>query len=97
MFKGILLNKNEDGTTRAELTQIDEATLPADGDVTIAVEYSTINYKDGLAITGKSPVVRKWPMVPGMPPPATPTWSAHWPSPAPGRRDSSRPGSSSRW
>jgi len=66
MFKGILLNKNEDGTTRAELTQIDEASLPADGDVTIAVEYSTINYKDGLAITGKSPVVRKWPMVPGI-------------------------------
>ena len=66
MFKGILLNKNEDGTTRAELTQIDEANLPADGDVTIAVEYSTINYKDGLAITGKSPVVRKWPMVPGI-------------------------------
>lgn len=57
MFKGILLNKNEDGTTRAELTQIDEANLPADGDVTIAVEYSTINYKDGLAITGKSPEI----------------------------------------
>lgn len=66
MFKGILLNKNEDGTTRAELTQIDEASLPADGDVTVAIEYSTINYKDGLAITGKSPVVRKWPMVPGI-------------------------------
>jgi acrylyl-CoA reductase (NADPH) len=66
MFKGILLNKNEDGTTRAELTQIDEANLPADGDVTVAIEYSTINYKDGLAITGKSPVVRKWPMVPGI-------------------------------
>jgi acrylyl-CoA reductase (NADPH) len=48
------------------LTQLDDAQLPAEGDVTVAVEYSTINYKDGLAITGKSPVVRKWPMVPGI-------------------------------
>ncbi len=66
MFRAILLNKNEDGSTRAELTQLDEAQLPADGDVTVAIDYSTINYKDGLAITGKSPVVRKWPMVPGI-------------------------------
>ena len=66
MFRAILLNKNDDGSTRAELTQLDEAQLPAEGDVTVAVEYSTINYKDGLAITGKSPVVRKWPMVPGI-------------------------------
>jgi acrylyl-CoA reductase (NADPH) len=48
------------------LTQLDDAQLPAEGDVTVAVDYSTINYKDGLAITGKSPVVRKWPMVPGI-------------------------------
>jgi acrylyl-CoA reductase (NADPH) len=66
MFKAILLNKNEDGSTKAEITQLDDAQLPADGDVTVAVDYSTINYKDGLAITGKSPVVRKWPMVPGI-------------------------------
>ncbi len=66
MFRAILLNKNDDGSTRAELTQLDEAQLPAEGDVTVAVDYSTINYKDGLAITGKSPVVRKWPMVPGI-------------------------------
>lgn len=66
MFRAILLNKNEDGSTRAELTRIDDAQLPAEGDVTVAVDYSTINYKDGLAITGKSPVVRKWPMVPGV-------------------------------
>jgi acrylyl-CoA reductase (NADPH) len=46
--------------------QLDDAQLPDDGDVTVSVEYSTINYKDGLAITGKSPVVRKWPMVPGI-------------------------------
>ncbi len=66
MFRAILLNRNEDGSTRAELTRIDDAELPAEGDVTVAVDYSTINYKDGLAITGKSPVVRKWPMVPGI-------------------------------
>lgn len=66
MFRAILLNRNEDGSTRAELTRLDDAQLPAEGDVTVAVDYSTINYKDGLAITGKSPVVRKWPMVPGI-------------------------------
>jgi acrylyl-CoA reductase (NADPH) len=66
MFNAILLNKNDDGSTAASLTQLDESQLPADGDVTVQVEYSTINYKDGLAITGKSPVVRKWPMVPGI-------------------------------
>ncbi len=66
MFRAILLNRNDDGSTRAELTRIDDAQLPAEGDVKVAVDYSTINYKDGLAITGKSPVVRKWPMVPGI-------------------------------
>ena len=66
MFNAILLNKKDDGATDAQLTQLDEAQLPADGDVTVRVDYSTINFKDGLAITGKSPVVRKWPMVPGI-------------------------------
>ncbi|MCM0045618.1 MAG: oxidoreductase [Burkholderiaceae bacterium] len=66
MFRAILLTKNDDGSTRAELTQLDDAQLPPEGDVTVAIDYSTINYKDGLAITGKSPVVRKWPMVPGI-------------------------------
>lgn len=66
MFNAILLNKNEDGTTDARLAQLDDNQLPSDGDVTVSVEYSTVNYKDGLAITGKSPVVRKWPMVPGI-------------------------------
>ncbi len=64
-FRGILLSKDESGFT-ATLADIDDALLPADGDVTIAVEYSTINYKDGLAIANKSPVVRKWPMVAGI-------------------------------
>lgn len=64
MFSGILINKGDEGQT-VELAQIDEAQLP-EGDVTIDVEYSTLNYKDGLAITGSSPVVRKFPMVPGI-------------------------------
>jgi acrylyl-CoA reductase (NADPH) len=66
MFNAILLNKNDDGSTAAQLGQMDDAQLPKDGDVTVAVDYSTINYKDGLAITGRAPVVRKWPMVPGI-------------------------------
>lgn len=64
MFKGILIEKDDAGY-RANLAEIDEAQLP-DGDVTVAVQYSTLNYKDGLAITGKGPVVRKFPMVPGI-------------------------------
>lgn len=66
MFNAILLTKNDDGGTNARIAQLDDAQLPADGDVTVRIDYSTINYKDGLAITGKSPVVRKWPMVPGI-------------------------------
>jgi acrylyl-CoA reductase (NADPH) len=64
MFSALLINKTETGQT-VEVAQIDESQLP-EGDVTIDVEYSTLNYKDGLAITGRSPVVRKWPMVPGI-------------------------------
>jgi acrylyl-CoA reductase (NADPH) len=66
MFNAILLNKNDDGSTAASLTELDGRQLPEDGDVTVQIEYSTINYKDALAITGKSPVVRKWPMIPGI-------------------------------
>lgn len=64
-FKGILLNKSDAGFN-ASLADIDDTQLPAEGDVTVAIAYSTINYKDGLAITNKSPVVRKWPMVAGI-------------------------------
>ncbi|GJE14308.1 acrylyl-CoA reductase (NADPH) [Methylobacterium longum] len=64
MFKAIVIEKDEAGY-RAGLREIDEAQLP-DGDVTVDVSYSTLNYKDGLAITGKGPVVRKFPMVPGI-------------------------------
>jgi acrylyl-CoA reductase (NADPH) len=64
MFKAVLIEKTDAGHA-ARLAEIDEAQLP-EGDVTVAVEWSTINYKDGLAITGKSPVVRKYPMIPGI-------------------------------
>lgn len=63
MFKALLLD-NTSGFT-ASITEIDETRLPA-GDVTVSVAYSTLNYKDGLAITNKGPVVRSWPMVAGI-------------------------------
>jgi acrylyl-CoA reductase (NADPH) len=75
MFSAILINKGESGQS-VEVTQIDDAQLP-EGDVTVAVEYSTLNYKDGLAITGSSPVVRKFPMVPGIDLAGTVTASSH--------------------
>lgn len=64
MFKAVLIEKDEAGY-RAGVTEVDDAALP-EGDVTVRVAYSTLNYKDGLAITGKGPVVRKFPMVPGI-------------------------------
>ena len=64
MFKGILIEKNDDQYT-ASVQSIDESQLP-EGDVSIDVAYSTLNFKDGLAITGKGPVVRSFPMVPGI-------------------------------
>ncbi|VVO29312.1 MDR family oxidoreductase [Pseudomonas fluorescens] len=64
MFNGILIEKDQSGY-RANLTQISEEQLPQ-GNVTVDVAYSTLNFKDGLAITGSSPVVRKFPMVPGI-------------------------------
>ena len=67
MFKGILLTKDNDQFA-ATVADIDETKWPemADGDVTLRVEYSTVNFKDGLAIANRSPVVRKWPMVAGI-------------------------------
>jgi len=64
MFKGILIEKDDAGY-RAAVRDIDDARLP-DGDVTVRVSHSTLNYKDALALTGKGPVVRKFPMVPGI-------------------------------
>ncbi|MEH2487714.1 acrylyl-CoA reductase (NADPH) [Bradyrhizobium sp. AZCC 2230] len=63
-FKAIRIDKADKGTVAA-LTQFDEADL-MDGDVTVLVEWSALNYKDGLALTGKSPVVRRFPMIPGI-------------------------------
>jgi len=68
MFRAIYLEQNPDKSTQAALRELDDGALPSveARAVTVDVAYSTINYKDGLAITGKSPVVRKWPMVPGI-------------------------------
>ena len=65
MFKAILITKDDTSGYKAALQQVDDSVLP-EGDVTVSVEWSTLNYKDGLAITGKSPVVRRFPMVPGI-------------------------------
>ena len=64
MFNAIVVEKDESGY-RASLKAVDDQALPA-GDVTVKVDYSTINYKDGLALTGKSPVVRKFPLHAGI-------------------------------
>lgn len=63
MFQALVLEK--DPEFRAEVRAVDDSFLP-DGDVTVAVDYSTLNFKDGLAITNRSPVVRSWPMVAGI-------------------------------
>lgn len=64
MFKGILIEKDDAGY-RSALKDIDDSQLP-EGDVTIRVQLSTLNYKDALAITGRGPVVRRFPLVPGI-------------------------------
>jgi len=80
MFKALLLEKNDAGFA-ASVQPIDEARLPA-GDVLVQVACSTLNYKDGLAITNRGPVVRQWPMVAGIDGAGTvlesthPTWKA---------------------
>ncbi|TMP75846.1 alcohol dehydrogenase, partial [Pseudoalteromonas phenolica] len=64
MFKAIIIDK-KDGNYTATLDEVSEQELMP-GDVDIEVLYSTLNYKDALAITGKSPVVRSFPMIPGI-------------------------------
>jgi acrylyl-CoA reductase (NADPH) len=79
-FKAIVIEKT-DGGQAAALTDFDEKDL-MDGDVTVRVEWSTVNYKDGLAITGKAPIVRRFPMIAGVDLAGTvetsshPTWKA---------------------
>ncbi len=64
MFKAIVIEKDA-SAYQARLTELNDEQLP-EGDVTVRVSYSTLNFKDGLAITGKGPVVRQFPMVPGI-------------------------------
>jgi acrylyl-CoA reductase (NADPH) len=64
-FKAILISRDDDKKQSVAVTEMTETDL-MDGDVTVAVEATTVNYKDGLAITGKAPVVRRWPLVPGI-------------------------------
>lgn len=64
MFKALVLDQ-QDKKTIAEIRQLDESLLP-EGEVLINVDYSSLNYKDGLAITGKGRIVRQFPMVPGI-------------------------------
>lgn len=66
MFKALIVDKAEDGTITQLVQSIGDDRLPADGDVTVAVEYSTVNYKDGLCIGGKGGLVRNFPHVPGI-------------------------------
>ena len=75
MFKALQLQKTEAGF-QAAISDIDESQLPA-GDVRGRVEYSTLNYKDGLAITNRGPVVRAWPMVAGIDGAGVVTQSSH--------------------
>jgi acrylyl-CoA reductase (NADPH) len=75
MFKALVISKSGDAQQCA-VRDADAMELP-EGDVTLKVDYSTINYKDGLAITGKAPVVRKFPMVPGIDGAGTVTASSH--------------------
>jgi acrylyl-CoA reductase (NADPH) len=63
-FKAIVVDKAEAGQT-VRLTEFDDKDL-MDGDVTVRIEYSTVNYKDGLAVTGNAPVVRRFPMIAGI-------------------------------
>ncbi|WP_370674723.1 MDR family oxidoreductase [Pleomorphomonas sp. PLEO] len=80
-FAAVLLEQDAEGKTAARLTRLSESDL-MQGDVTLAVRASAVNFKDGLAVTGRLPVVRRWPMVPGVDAAATviasnnPNWLA---------------------
>jgi acrylyl-CoA reductase (NADPH) len=75
-FNALLVNRCEDKKITSSLEVIDESQLP-EGDVTVEIDYSTLNYKDGLAITGAAPVIRNYPMVPGIDFAGTVTESTH--------------------
>jgi acrylyl-CoA reductase (NADPH) len=65
-FKALVVNKTADGAITQTIEALDESRLPAEGDVTVRVEYSTVNYKDGLCLTGGGGLVRTYPHVPGI-------------------------------
>ena len=65
MFKALLLTKNDEGKVTSDITELNDADLP-DGDVTLKVDYSTLNYKDGLILNGLGGLVRNYPHVPGV-------------------------------
>jgi acrylyl-CoA reductase (NADPH) len=65
MFKAVMVEKSTDGTQSVSIRDVADDQLP-EGDVTVRVEWSTLNYKDALAITGRGPIVRSFPMVPGI-------------------------------
>ena len=65
MIKAVMIEKSVDGVQSVSVRDIEDNQLPA-GDVTVRVEWSTLNYKDALAITGRGPIVRSFPMVPGV-------------------------------
>ena len=64
-FKAILVSRDADKRQSVDVVDMTDADL-MEGDVTVAVEATTVNYKDGLAITGKAPVIRRWPLIPGI-------------------------------
>ena len=66
MFKALMDNKGEDKVVTQEIVELNDDQLPADGNVTVAVEYSTVNYKDGLCVNATGGLVRKFPHVPGI-------------------------------
>jgi acrylyl-CoA reductase (NADPH) len=74
-FRALLVSKTDEGQ-KVEITTLNESDL-MDGDVTIQVEHSSVNYKDGLAVTGKAPIIRRWPLIPGIDLAGTVILSAH--------------------
>jgi acrylyl-CoA reductase (NADPH) len=75
-FRAILVTRNEDKSQSVDVVDMTGDEL-MEGDVTVAVEATTVNYKDGLAVTGKSPVIRRFPMIPGIDFAGTVTASDH--------------------
>lgn len=65
-FRALLVEQNDEGKAKASVKELDDAQLPADGNVTVAIEYSTLNYKDGLCVNGLGGLVRNFPHIPGI-------------------------------